>query len=329
MARGKVRNLVHQIESAIYSRYKPGVDKDSLMIKGKKGGKHLPEGIDIVFCIKSRNAYLDVGRMAMRYIMEHYPDIRYVKDVPVDAVNEFLVSKAPNNSTAALIGYASKMRSNGRFVNKFFRTANVDLIDKRVIVPKSGKTTKNERLWDMQIEREDYERCLAYATRPGTRRRAHIGWELSVRFGPRASGCGSVKVSDVRLDLKGRFGFGRIRFCEKGKRLRLVAVRTEDDRKLLEDLSRGRDPDELLVGITDDAINKALNRTLKALGLKSKYPYTSIHGLRKLFAGRCWDANRAELSYMENVMDVNKQLGHGVLRNVKLLRVYVPHLEKY
>jgi len=301
------------------------------MVKGKKGGKYLPEGIDFVFCIKSRDAFLAVGRMAMRYVMENYPHIKFVKDVPVEVVNEFLVSKAPNNSTATLIGYASKMRSNGRFVNKFFRTANVEWIDKRVLVPKSGKTRKNERLRDMQIEVEDYEKCLAYATRPGTRSPAHIGWELSVRFGPRISGTGSVRVKDVRLDLKGKFGFGKIVFCEKGNRTRFVDVRSELDRTFLEDLIKDKHHDDLLVGITDTAINKALNRTLHALGLKStKYPHTSVHGLRKLFAGRCWDSNRANnVSYYDNVEDVNFQLGHGILRNVKLLKVYVPHLEKY
>jgi len=222
------------------------------------------------------------------------------------------------------------MRSNGRFVNKFFRTANVEWIDKRVIVPKSGKTRKNERLRDMQIEVEDYEKCLAYATRPGAKSPAYIGWELSVRFGPRISGTGSVRVRDVRLDLNGKFGFGKIVFCEKGNRTRFTDVRSEDDRKFLEELIRGRAPDELLVGITDTAINKALNRTLHALGLKHKYPQTSVHGLRKLFAGRCWDENRAnKVSYYDNVEDVNFRLGHGILRNVKLLKVYVPHLEKY
>jgi len=182
----------------------------------------------------------------------------------------------------------------------------------------------------MQIEQHDYEKCLAYATRPGKSSKAVIAWQIAVRFGPRVSGCESVTVGDVRLDLKGRHGYGKIRFCEKGKRERLVDIRTENDRKFLEDLIRGKSPDEQLVGITEGAINKALNRTLGALSLKSKYPQTSVHGLRKLYAGRCWDDNRASgMSYMDNVMYVNFQLGHDVLRNVRLLKIYVPHLEKY
>jgi len=240
------------------------------------------------------------------------------------------MSKAQHNSTASLTGYASKMRSIGRFVNRHFKSANVEWIDERVVVPKSGKTTNGERLRDMQIEQEDYEKCLAHATRPGTRGRSHIAFELSYRFGPRVSGCETTKVRDVMLDQKGQFGYGEIRFKEKGNRIRLVDIRTEDDRKFLENLIRGRNPEEALVGIKEGSINKALNRTLTEIGLKSKYPYTSIHGLRKCFTSRCWDSNRRNgVSYMDNVEDCNFQLGHGIRRNVRLLKVYVAHMEKY
>jgi len=182
----------------------------------------------------------------------------------------------------------------------------------------------------MQIEQEDYDKCIAYTTRNAKGGKAPFAWELSYRFGPRVSGCARITAEDVYLDVNGRFGFGQIRFCEKGNRERMVDIRTVEDRDFIENLIKANSKGEPLIGIKDGSINRALNRTLTALGLKSKYPKTSIHGLRKLYAGRCWDDNCANgLTYMENVMYVNKQLGHGVLRNVRLLKVYVTHMEKY
>lgn len=110
----------------------------------------------------------------------------------------------------------------------------------------------------------------------------------------------------------------------------MVDIRSKDDRDFLERLIEGKEPNERLVGIKEDSINKALNRALTALGIKDWYPKTSTHGLRKLYAGKCWDENRANgMSYMQNVEEVNRQLGHGIRRNVRLLKAYVTHLEKY
>ena len=117
---------------------------------------------------------------------------------------------------------------------------------------------------------------------------------------------------------------------EKGGRKRTIDIRTADDREFLENLAKGKPPGTPLVGIRTDAINKALNRAMKELGMKSKYPNTSVHGLRKLYAQRCWDDNRKNgMSYKDNVAYLNLQLGHSASRGLQVLSIYVERMEKY
>ena len=324
---GSGKSLTNQGNTAIYRSYKPGMDKHSDMKLTESGGRYL-EDTHKIYSHKSRDALLGFVAQAMPFIKARNPHIRLIKDIPVSEWNEFLSSKSATCSTASLKNYAKTIRKLERCVNYHFY-CKVDWTT-GLVVPNSEKTPNGERLRDKQIELEDYEACLAHATKPGKRSRAPIGWEITRRFGPRVSGDESLTVRDVRLDKKGRFGFGQLHVCEKGGRHRMIDIRTADDREFLEKCIAGKKPDDPLVGIKADAINRAMNRTMKALGMKEKYEDTSVHGLRKLFAQSCWDSNRENgVSYKENVSYLNLQLGHSASRDVALLRVYVCNLEKY
>ena len=327
MGKGKVQSLRHQGKSAVYGCFKPGMSKHSDMIATKSGGRFL-ELTHKIYSFKNRNALLNIVNQGMPFIKERYPHIRFVRDIPVGAWSEFLESKEATCSTATINGYATRIRKLARCISHHFN-CSVDWT-KGLTVPTSEITPDGRRLRDKQIELEDYLSCMAYATRPGTSSKAPIAWELSARFGPRVSGASKATVSDVYLGDEGMFGLGQLHVNEKGGRDRMIDVRTLEDREFLENLVRGKTPDTLLVGITAGAVNKALNRTMEALGMKDKYPETRVHGLRKLYAQRCWDDNRRNgMSYKDNVAYVNLQLGHSATRDTKVLRVYVTTFEVY
>lgn len=320
-------SLRHQAKSAIYGCHKPGMDKHSHKKSVALEGCHNSGGHKI-FSYASRKDLLSLADQALPFIKENNPHIKFVREVTVENWNQFLSSKAKVCSSASLQYYAALIRKLERCITHYFG-CQLNWTN-GLIVPKSEKTPNGNILRDRQIELEDYKKCLAYATRPGTTNKAHIAWVLTVRFGCRVSGDADVTVGDVRFNRPGNYGFGQLHVCEKGGRSRYIDIRTANDREFLEGLIAGKSVDEHIVGIKADSINKTLNRTLKALDMKCKYPNTSAHALRKLYAQTCWDENRkAGMSYSKNVAYLNSQLGHGAHRDVQLLRKYVTKLEKY
>ena len=327
MTRKKRTSLKHQAKSAIYGCHKPRMDKHShkksvALEEGHNNGTHK------IFSYASRKSMISFVDHAMPFIKENNPQIKFVREITVTEWNQFLMSKTKECSTATLHNYASLIRKLEQcFAHYYGCQVNWT---KGLIVPKSEKTPNGNRLRDKQIELDDYKKCLAHATRPGTTNKAYIAWELTFRFGCRVSGDADVTVGDIHFDKPGKYGHGQLHVREKGGRSRFIDIRTANDKEFLQNLAEGKSTDEHLVGIKADSINKTLNRTLKALGLKSKYPETSVHALRKLYAQNCWDENRKTgMSYKDNVAYMNSQLGHGANRDVQLLQKYVTGLEKY
>jgi hypothetical protein len=86
----------------------------------------------------------------------------------------------------------------------------------------------------------------------------------------------------------------------------------------------GKEPGDQLVGIDKGSINKVLNRTMTSLGLKSKYPKTGEHSIRKLYAQTCWDNCRSRgMSVKQAKAYANEQLGHIQKHDDALLYIYV------
>ena len=86
---------------------------------------------------------------------------------------------------------------------------------------------------------------------------------------------------------------------------------------------RGKGREEKLVGIKSDSINQHLNRVMRGLGIKKKYPETNIHSIRKLKAQELWDEMRGKgCSKKEAMYKVSKYLGHGKNR-YDIINTYV------
>ena len=132
----------------------------------------------------------------------------------------------------------------------------------------------------------------------------------------------------MHLDDESEWGFGTIDITEKGRRNRIIDIKSMNDLVFIKDAIQGKALDEPLVPIYKDSINKFLNRTMKKVGIKPKYPVTSIHSIRKMYAQETWDQCRTQdkLTWNEALEYVNLQLGHGEKRNKTLLAVYVKNM---
>lgn len=317
------KNLRHQAKNAVRVSFSPGMDKHAMKVKSENGNLSLPETHHI-FSVSQRKVLMETASQAMNYVQEHHPDIKWVRDVKVEHLNEFLATKT-DCTTASISDYASRIRKLERCINHCYGL-KLDW-HTGLIVPKSVKTPKDERVRTQQMEREDYEKILDYATKPGKTSLAPTAWELSARYGLRVEGASKIRVSNVHLERPGKWGFGQIDIVEKGKRHRDIDIMSADDRNYIAALIDGKSPNNLLVGVGKDAINKALNRTMKALNLKEKYPETGEHSLRKLYAQTCWDhCRKAGMTKKEAIRYVNQQLGHGQDRDSRLLALYVRNM---
>ncbi len=176
-----------------------------------------------------------------------------------------------------------------------------------------------------QMEPNHFEAIMKYAEK--RRSAATPAFEISRRFGARVEGTVTVRAQDVHLDTSGRWGLGQVRLKEKGARERFVDIRTQADRDFIAAAITEKEPNEQLVCLKKDSVNKQLNRIMTKLGLKAQYKDTGMHSIRKLWAQETWDMCRTSgMEFKETIRYLNNQLGHGKDRDKKLLGVYVKNM---
>ena len=174
------------------------------------------------------------------------------------------------------------------------------------------------------MQREDHELITDYIRESGSKSKAVPAVLIGAMFGLRVEGTARIKACNVHLDAKGLWGFGTVDITEKGNKNRTIDIKSAADRKVIEGLIEGKAPEDRLVPIKKDSVNKFMNRVMTKVGIKEKYPETSIHSFRKMYAQETWNNYRKkDHSWDEALRYVNRQLGHGEERNKKLLAVYV------
>ena len=177
-----------------------------------------------------------------------------------------------------------------------------------------------------QMQREDYDLLMDYIRGHKLKSKAIPAVQISAMFGLRVEGTSRIKVRNVHLDTKGLWGFGTVDITEKGNKDRTIDIKSEANRKVIEGLIKGKAPEDRLIPIKKDSVNKFMNRIMTKVGIKEKYPETSIHSFRKMYAQETWDQYRRDHDWDEALRYVNRQLGHGEERNKTLLAVYVKNM---
>ena len=214
MSKNNTKSLQNQAVSAILGCFRPGIDKHSLKTPTGK-----LEDTYHVFSYAQRKALRDLANQAFRYVKAQHPDIRLIKDVTVDNINEFLESKVSSCSTETLKQYASKFRKMARCINRVYRVS-VNW-DEGLVVPKSLITPNGERQRTQQMAKDDYKAIMDRAN--ASRSKATVAFQLTARFGLRVEGNAKIKAKNVHLDRAGKWGFGQVSIREKGGKLIIMA----------------------------------------------------------------------------------------------------------
>ena len=303
------RNLKYQFKTCIEKNFKLGMDKHSIK-KNKQMNKTR------IFSYSDRKNLIDFTANFSNFMKENHKEIKLVKDINSNHVQEFLNDKAKTCSQATLREYSSHIRKMSNLINSTYKT-NIKY-DFKTPTSVRGK----QILRDQQMKLEDYKR-IHEIMRNGSNGQKAI--EIGKNFGLRISEITKLQKRDIDLDKK------EILVKDaKGGRDRTVHFNTEEQIKVATKLynSVSRDLDRI-VAVKENAINMSLNRAMKKLNIKNEYKETSFHSIRKLYAQQEYDRLRNEGNSIEMACcKVSEQLGHSADRGLdeKLIKRYIKNI---
>jgi integrase len=296
------KNLKHQFFYAIEKNFKEGMDKHSMKQNGIRGdGK--------VYSYSDRKNLIDLASNFANYMRESHQNIKMVKEVKAEHIQEFLNKRSENCSKKTLEQYAEKFKKLELVVNNTYNTkANY----KGYEVPAAKEETK---IRDSSMSREDFSRLQNHFS--NSRSAAKQAIELTEKIGLRVSECTKLQGRDIILQ-KNIVHVDR----SKGGKNRDVPIR-EKDREYFRELKERTPELERVCPVHSGSINRAIDRAFKTLDLRDKYRDTSIHCIRKMYAQEEYDRCRERgMDIKESLDSVSYLLGHGENRDA-LVREYV------
>lgn len=296
------KNLKHQFLHAINDNFKESMDKHSMKADGKiNDGK--------IFSFSDRKNLIDVACNFSNYMKENYKEIKMVRDIRAEHIQNFLNKKATGCSSATLKQYESKFNKLEKIINNTYK---VNTKFKGFKLPAGRENTK---IRNTSMSKNDFKKLENYFE--SSRSSGKTAIELTARTGLRVSEC--VKLQGRDIDIKKNI----IHVQDgKGGRSRDIPIR-EKDKDYFVKLKAGVSDFDRICPVRADSINKSVDRAMKNIGIRDKYKDTSIHCIRKMFAQNEFDRCREEgKTIKESLQEVSVLLGHGKDR-MELMKHYV------
>lgn len=300
------RSLFDQINHAICESDRRGTSKRSDRIQ-RVGTR------DKVYSNGRTKGLRDMAKSFCGWMRERHPEIRLAKEITGDHAREFLESKRDKVSDATLEEYRGRLGKLGDLCSSVFKSR----------ISWHCDPVKNERahtVRDRAMDRADYE-AIRDRLLEG-RSEARYALEITGRCGARIEEAAGLRIEGIRTDT----WVLEIREGAKNGRHRDVPIR-EQDRSYFAALKeecerRGRV--YVCNGVRSQSLNKAIRRVMRELGLADKYPCTTDHAVRKLWARERMEEERPRCrSEIEAWERVQAELGHGDKSRQNLYAVYV------
>ena len=313
------KTLKQQFRVASEFRFREHVDKHALKREGKLKDCAFIFGYSTLYNLR------DFAYNFCHWLEEHDFHYAFIKDIPVEIWNDFLEDKSKYVGYITIKNYESRIRTWEKIINAAFKT-EINWSD-GLERPYKLSAEEEEIQRVQQMQREDFVLLMEYIRVKKLTSKAIPALEIAAMFGLRVEGTSRIKVCNVHLDTKGLWGFGTVDITEKGNKDRTIDIKSEADQRVIEGLIEGKVLEDRLVPIQKGSVNKFMNRIMTKVGIKEKYPETSIHSFRKLYAQETWDNYRNQGYNCDDALRyVNRQLGHGEERNKQLLGVYVKNM---
>ena len=318
----KNKSLFFQFQSAIdESCFSKHFDKHAY-----KGRKDQCEQGWRVFSFSSRSNLLDMAHNLSKHIKEHHPDVKQVKHIKTEWVQDFLDAKARAESSVSTLNcYRSNLAKLSKIVNHHFGLhTSFEVKVKPELI--TDKTTPRE----FALTTDEIENILNHVkidTPAGFRNRVIM--ELLWATGMRVSELSGLNLGDLNLENN------EIRVFGKGAKERIVLVSTRAKTYLEQYINTARNllAPGYTISQSEDAplflnntgfrlqnksVRNAINDIVKELEIQKK---VTPHVFRHSFATRLIE-NGADLRVVQEL------LGHAGISNTQIYtHVSTKHLK--
>lgn len=298
------RNLKYQFKYAIEQSFKPGASKHSHKNNKAENGSRGTT----TFSYSDRKNLIDVSANFSNWMRENYFDIKELKDINSNHVQEFLDQKAQTCTSATVEQYQSKFSKLEKLVNDTYINANVSYTN--TVTPVA--TNNTEKLRTKSMSENDYNKLYSHMSNNCRSDNGAKALQLGYHAGLRVSECAKLQQRDIKINSNGTATISVV--DGKGSRDRYIYITNKES---VEVLSNIRDsvynPTDRIVPIQASSINKSINRAMDKCNMKEyKLHDTSVHSLRKAFAQREYDRYKEEGMVPKQAWDkVSEELGHG------------------
>jgi integrase len=284
---------------------------------------------DNIYSIKGAESHKDLAKNFSNFMKENYPEVRAMVDVKAKHITAFFDAHAGAWSQKTIDSYYGKFQKIENACRRFL-SKDISYMD-GVEKPRSEK----EKVRVRAMEQADFDRISSKLCEKET----PTGWmalHISARCGLRVNEAACLKGARINLTKH----VIEIREGAKGGKPRDVPIRPQD-MQFFANL-KNRFGDGYLFSHPDgthyraDSLNKPIRDAIHELGLNDKYDRTTIHSVRKMWAG---ERLREEISRLGGGTDkktilkawgrVEKELGHEDMFRRDLYNTYVRHAVKF
>lgn len=292
--------------------------------------KHSDKGTEnnqdhtIIYSRADRQNLSDASKDLVGYIKQNYSEVKYVRDIKPEMVQNFLDTKMGNSQatidkTWSLVGKIERMTEQVYSIKLDWKE-NMEKPESEV----AGK------IRDISFDPKDWNAIKELIDSKSSISKSSEGLLVARDFGLRAESVTNIRTKDITF---GEGGASLHIYKDKGNRDRTLTTKDPEVIGRLEDLVKNKGSEERLIPIEPDSINRQLARLETELGIREKYQEakTGVHSIRKMWAKEQFvshmDSGMTKQAAMDNV---SVELGHGKGRN-ELMETYIGQetLEQY
>ena len=264
-----------------------------------------------VYSVQTAENLRSTAKSFSVWMRQEHPEIRMAALLRPEHVQSWVDANSKNWTEQTAYNKISQMRTIFIQVNN---TYGCHLPPLEVDPPVKVKAHK---IRDKRLEKEDF--MLLRQEMQNRTTQARYAVEIAYRCGLRAKEIARLHADCINTNK----WIIEVREGAKNGKHRDVPIR-EADRAYFAELKQEKAGDYICKGVQEDSLNHAIRRAMQDIGIADKYPCTSIHAIRKLYATeRMGEERKKGLEEREAWSIVQQELGHGSDFRQKLYNTYV------
>lgn len=301
----KIRSLNNQINYCITQNTRIGESKRAF--KSNQNNRDIKGQ---VFSVQYSQNLRDTVKGFTNWMKTEHPEIRLAKDIRSEHIQEWINAKSPQWSKATLDNHISRMAVVCRQIENTFNTSiHLDI--------KKPAVVKSYQVRDVAMDKDDLQTLRKELE--GRRTEAKTALEIAVRTGLRSKEIARLHSSHINVDK----WVVEVREGAKNGKHRDVPIR-QNDKAYFADLKAKTEGEYVCKGVGETSLNRGIRRALESIGKADKYPNSTTHAIRKMYATERMQELRKEGKNERTAWSVVQQeLGHGSQFRQKLYSTYV------